>query len=264
MSFRSYNPTNFPYLNNDWFLPAYRLLSTSPRVLLSGNNRDANADYAKWIGIPPERVAYIPNALDADAFPLPAEDELTAKRVELGIAADTPVILGVHRFSAEKGPLEFVDVGARVVKAVPNARILIVGVGPLQAEVEQKIAEHGLQSHVTLLGRRTDVNVLMRLSSVFLLTSVLEGMPNVVLEAQLMETPVVATRTGGTQATVMEGETALLRPVGDIEALAAACCELLADPVRLQRMGEAGRRHVMSSYGKEQLGQRYLDLVRAK
>jgi asparagine synthase (glutamine-hydrolysing) len=262
MSFRNYNPTNFPYLHNDWYLPAYRLLSTSPRVYFSGNNRDANADYAKWIGMPPERVAHIPNAIDAEAFPIPTEAELAAKRAELGIEPGTPVVIGVHRFSAEKGPLEFIDVCAGVVKAMPRVRILVVGTGPLQSKVEERIAEHGLQDNVTLLGRRSDVNVLMSVASVFLLTSVLEGMPNVVLEAQLMEVPIVATRTGGTLDTVIEGDTAVLRPIGDIEGLAAACCELLRDPARLRRMGQAGRWHVISSYGKEQLGQRYVDLVR--
>src|SRR5207245_6210780 len=121
--------------------------------------------------------------------------------------ADTPVILGIFRLSAEKDPATFIEVVAKTVAAVPGAKALLVGVGPLEQTVERAVEERGLGEHLQLLGRRTDVNVLMSLASVFLLTSIKEGMPNVVLEAQLMGTTIVATRAADTSENVRDGET---------------------------------------------------------
>ena len=120
MSFRNYNPTNFPYLTNDWFLAAYRLLTKSDRVLLSGNYRGANDDYADWIGVPHDDVTHIPNAIEEDMFPIPDETSVDAVRAELGLKKNDPVILGVFRLSAEKAPLMFVEACARIIKSVPE------------------------------------------------------------------------------------------------------------------------------------------------
>lgn len=261
LSFRNYNPTHFPYLMNDWFLPVYKALARSARIRLSGNHGDANVDYAKWMAIAPNRVGHIPNAIDEGHFKAPTETAVARARRDLGLEADTPVILGIFRLSAEKDPATFIDVVAKTVAAVPGAKALLVGVGPLEDIVKRAVEERGLGEHLQLLGRRTDVNVLMSLASVFLLTSLKEGMPNVVLEAQLMGAPIVATRAGGTSDTVREGETALLADVGDSDTLAAHCISLLRNPARARRMGEAGRKFVRSSFRRDALGERYLQLL---
>lgn len=262
MSFRNYNPTNFPYLTNDWFLAAYRLLSTSDRVLFSGNFRGANDDYADWIGIPHDRVAHIPNAIEQDMFPMPDDDQVASVRAELGLTANTPVILGVFRLSAEKAPLIFLEVCTRIIADLPEARAFIVGMGPLQSQLEGVIAERGLQSRVVLLGRRSDVNALMRAASVFLLTSEKEGMPNVLMEAQLMATPIVATKAGGTSEAVIDGRTATLCHVGDVQALTDASLTLLRDPDHARRMGDEGRRFVLTAFPRKRLAESYVKLAR--
>jgi asparagine synthase (glutamine-hydrolysing) len=261
LSFRNYNPTNFPYLHNDWYLPGYRLLGTSPRIVFSGNSHDANRDYAQWIGIDCERISWIPNAVDPDVFPIPDEDEVGKLRSELGIAPGTPVLLGVFRLSPEKDPLVFVETCARTAAKIPDLRILVAGVGPMQGAMEAAFADSGLSSRVRFLGRRGDVNVLMRLASVLLLASAKEGMPNVLLEAQLMGTPVVATRTGGTVDTVIDGVTAVLCPIGDTTALAGACTRILRNPSLGRKMGTAGRSHVLTSFPKTELANRHLKLL---
>jgi glycosyltransferase involved in cell wall biosynthesis len=260
LSFRNYNPTNFPFMHTDWFLPAYRLLGASPCIIFSGNSHDANRDYAKWIGIDPARISWIPNAVDPDVFPIPDEGEVEKLRSELAIPSGTLVLLGVFRLSPEKDPLVFVETCARTAAEIPDLRILIAGIGPMQAAMEAAFADRGLSSRVRFLGRRGDVNVLMRLASVLLLASAKEGMPNVVLEAQLMGTPVVATRTGGTVDTVIDGVTAVLCPVGDAAALAAACTRILRSPSLGRKMGAAGRSHVLTMFPKSQLANRHLQL----
>src|SRR5205085_361493 len=132
MSFRNYNPTNFPYIDEPWLLPAYQMLSKSKRVFFSGNHRDANRDYAEWIGILPERVAFIPNAIDAASFQLPSDEEVATLHSSMEIECGTPVLLGVFRLSEEKDPIGFVEVCALVAKAVPKMRAFLVGVGPME------------------------------------------------------------------------------------------------------------------------------------
>ena len=264
LSFRNYNPSKLPYLYKDWYLPAYQTLCKSSRIVLTGNHRGANDDYAEWIGVAPERVVHVANAIEPQTFAIPDDAQIERARAELGISARTPVIVGAFRLAPEKSPSTFVEVCARVSARIPEARMFIAGVGSLRGDVEQLIAELGLKSHVKLLGRRSDVNVLMRLANVFLLTSNIEGMPNVLLEAQLVGTPVVSTRAGGSPDVVVDGETGILCNIGDVEALSTACIDLLRVPARARRMGTAARNHVLSTFSKERMVQGYLDAVRAK
>lgn len=264
MSFRNYNPTNFSYLRVDWFLPAYRELVKSPRVMMAGNFREANDDYAQWIGVSSRRVACIPNAINEKDFLPPTEDELRAIRAELRIELGIPVILGVFRLSEEKDPAVFVDVCKRVIGALPATRAFIAGVGMMQDSVAAYIAEVGMSDRIRLLGQRSDVRVLMKAASVLLLTSRHEGMPNVLLEAQLMATPIVATTAGGVRDVVLDGQSAVVCPIGDVTGLSEAVLTILRDPVRAVAMGERGHSHVRKSFSKRQLAEGYLAVARGE
>lgn len=261
MSFRNYNPSHFPYIYNDWFLPAYQLLATSERVLFSGNHRGANQDYAEWIGIAPERIACIHNAIDPAAFPEPTPTQLARARAELGLDEHAPVILGVFRLSEEKDPLTFVEVCGRTRKRIPNLRALIVGVGPMRNKMELRVAELDLKECVQFLERRADVNVLMGISSLLLLTSLKEGMPNVVLEAQSLGKPVVATDVGAVSEIVADGQSGVLCIAKDVDGLTEACSALLSNPEKAQRLGNVGRLRVAAKFEKHKLAQHYIDLV---
>lgn len=263
LSFRNYNPSKLPYLYKDWYLPAYQTLCKSGRIVLTGNHRGANEDYAQWIGIAPERVVHVANAIEPQTFALPDDAQIERARAELGVTERTPVILGAFRLAPEKSPATFVEVCARIAARIPEARMFIAGIGGLRGEVEHLIAEHGLKSHVKLLGRRSDVNVLMRLANVFLLTSNIEGMPNVLLEAQLIGTPVVSTRAGGAPDVVVDGETGILCNIGDVEALSTACTELLRVPARARRMGIAARNHVLSTFSRKRMVEGYLEAMQS-
>lgn len=262
MSFRNYNPSNFPYIDKDWYRPAYEALCRSPHVLLAGNHQGANQDYADWIGIDSSRVAYIPNAIDADAFSRASDDEVAKARSALGIGPGTPVILGVARLSAEKDPATFLDVCGKVLEAVPGAVALLAGVGPMRSQLEERIESLGMGDRVRLLGARSDVSVLMSLSTMFLLTSRFEGMPNVVMEAQSVGLPVVGTRAGATAQLVEDGVTGYVCDIGDVEGLAGACLALLRDPAGAAAMGRAGRDRMRTNYSKERLGALHLALLR--
>lgn len=259
LSFRNYNPSHFPYIYADWLQPAYQTLSRSPRVLYSGNHIGANDDYAAWIGIDPKSVAFIPNAIDPAAFPEPSVLETARLKEELAPGGG-PIVLAAFRISAVKDPETFLRTFALVAARHSEVYFLHAG-GGVTDTLRARAMELGLQTRLKFLGRRSDMPALLSVADIFLLSSLKEGMPNVVAEAQLMGTAVVGTRAGGTPDTVIGGETALLFDVGDAEGLASGISALLKDPERAKSMGAAGRRHVLSAFPKPLMAERYVALV---
>ncbi len=259
-SFRNINPSHFAY-HRPWYRDAYRFLVRSARVRLSGNSRLANQDYADWLGLEADQIACIPNALDDELFPRPTEEASVALRRELNITPDHKVILGVFRFAEEKNPLCFLRTVERVAKEIQPLRVLIVGVGRLAAMIAQEVEARALSGIVTVLGHRTDVNVLMSIADLLLLTSHHEGLPNVVLEAQLSGLPVVATNVGGTSEALRAGESGILCRADDDRALAAASIAILTDQASANRMAEAGAAFIHGKFGLAAMADRYLALA---
>jgi glycosyltransferase involved in cell wall biosynthesis len=261
LSFRNYNPTNFSYLTNDWFLPLYRTLARSSRVKLSGNSGAANADYARWIGVGEASVALIPNAIDATRFESPSDDRRSRFRRELGLGAATPVVLGVFRLNEEKRPVLFVETCARIAAAVPAVRVFVAGVGPYQEVMQQRITELDMGATIRLLGRREDVVDLMSVASVLLLTSNFEGMPNVLMEAQLVGLPVVASGVGGVPDCMLDGETGYIVNVDDVSGYARRCIEILTDESLRRRLGANGASYMRGHFSLAAMADRYLQLL---
>jgi glycosyltransferase involved in cell wall biosynthesis len=261
LSFRNYSPMRFSYLANEWYGPLYRALARSPRVHLTGNSTAGNLDYAEWLSLPRGRIELIPNAIDPAAMPVPSSDTMRELRSELSLSEGQPVILGVFRINEEKRPLLFVETCARVVERVPDVKVLMVGVGPMEDALRQRIDELGLASAVQLLGRREDVPALMAVASLLLLTSSFEGMPNVVMEAQLMGLPVVASRTGGTGDCMIDGETGYLVDVDDHAGYCERVLELLNDAGRRAAFGRRGEVLMRSEFSRRAMAERFLAMV---
>ncbi|HVE88064.1 MAG TPA: glycosyltransferase, partial [Burkholderiaceae bacterium] len=260
LSFRNYNPSSFSYLANDWFQPLYALLAQSPSVVLTGNSRAANVDYARWIGVDERRVKLVPNAIDAGALAV-RHPEISELRKQFALAPGTPVVLGVFRLNEEKRPVLFVETFAAVVARVPSARAFVAGVGPLEQAMRQRITELNLQTSLTLLGRRDDVLELMGMSSLLLLTSNFEGMPNVVMEAQAVGIPVVAPDVGGVSDCMIDGKTGYVVDRDDVGAFSRRCIELLEDDELRARFGAAGALHVRHSFSRRAMAERYVEVL---
>jgi glycosyltransferase involved in cell wall biosynthesis len=161
-------------------------------------------------------------------------------RRDLGLAADAPVVAGVFRLLPEKRPVFFVECVDRLRRRVPGLRVVLSGVGPLESEIRAEIATRGLGETVRLLGQRRDVATILAGSDVLLLTSDIEGTPNVLLEAQHCGCVPVVTEAGGSGEALRHGETGLLVGCNDVTAAVEAVAALLADPVRRLRLAVAG------------------------
>jgi glycosyltransferase involved in cell wall biosynthesis len=137
--------------------------------------------------------------------------------------------------------LDFVECARLAREREPRLRFFVAGDGPMRGDVERAIARAGLESTVHLLGWRDDVAELFAAMDIFLLTSLFEGLPRVVLQAIAASVPVVATHTGGVAEVVTAGVSGELVPPGRPEAAAAAVVALASDPKHRQRLAESAR-----------------------
>jgi len=212
-------------------------------------------------GVRAERVVVIPNGVDAERI-RPAQGR-AAIRSELGIADGAPVILSLGALTGEKDPLTAVRVASGVVRAVPEARHLLVGEGPLRSEIEAEAARLGLGDRLLVLGPRSDVGDLLSVADLLLLPSRTEGLPAVAVEAGLAGLPVVASRVGGVPEVVEHDVTGLLVEPGDVDGFVAAVVGLLGDPDRRRALGEAARVRCGEGYSIERLAPRWVEVLDA-
>lgn len=221
-----------------------------------GNSR-AVVDFYRQAGIADERLAMIPSGI-TDEEP-PAESS-AAVRAELGLAADAPLILFAGRLAPQKGVADLIAAIDLMRYGQPEVRTLIVGDGPLRAQLEEQVEAFRLTDEVRFLGHRDDVPRLLAAADLLVLPSLYEGLPNVVLEAMRFSKPVVATSAPGTTEVVSHERTGLLVPPQNPPALAQALRTLLRDPERARKMGAEGRACVESEFRADTMITRFADL----
>jgi glycosyltransferase involved in cell wall biosynthesis len=189
---------------------------------------DAEIGLAARIG-QPDQYAVVRSAIDVDRLRRSAGSRASA-RTALGIAQDVPVVGTVTRLCTQKDPEMLLRAARLAVELQPDVRFVVVGDGPLRPQVEQMLDDLDLRGHVTLLGRRSDVEALLPGFDAFVLSSRWEGLPRVVIEAMAVGVPVVSTDVGGIAEVVEDGVSGLLVPSGDHIALANALLRVLDEP----------------------------------
>ena len=202
-----------------------------------------------WIArtrIAPHRVVTIHNGIDPDHFR--RTSSCADARRQLGLPIDRQIVAGLGGLRALKGFAYLIESLALLRHEFPSATAVIAGDGDQRTELEAKAQALGMANRVVFLGLRADVNPVYDAADVFVLSSLSEAFPYVVLEAMSHELPVVATRVGGVPEAVLHDETGLLIPPGDAAAIAAALRPLLSSAELRQRMGKAGRQRVIRSF----------------
>ncbi len=199
-----------------------------------------------------EQYQLIRSAIPLDEFNLSRVDRNNT-RAELGIPPDVCILGNVGRFSAQKNPLDWVRVAGRVGRSLPGCRFLMVGDGPLRAEVKSALVKEGIMDRTILTGLRRDVPNLMAAMDVFLLTSLWEGLPRVIPQAMAMGLPVVANAVDGSSEAIIPGETGYLCPPGALDEMAGRCLELLSDPLKRQSMGLKGKEFASREFDVRQM-----------
>ena len=160
-------------------------------------------------------------------------------REALGLDPTTFVAGSVGNFTPKKDHATMLEAFAIVRRAVPDARLVVIGSGPLEAELHRRARQPDLAGSVDFTGTRDDVELLLAGLDVFVMSSRYEGLPIALLEAMSAGVPPVATRVGGIPEVVLDGESGRLVEPGDHAALARAIVDLAADPEERERLGES-------------------------
>lgn len=209
-----------------------------------------------------DQYRLIRNGIDVAAFtPLRRSDDRSTVRADLGLAGGGPVIGTVGRLAAQKDPITMIEAFAETVAAVPEARFVWVGDGPLRAEAEALVRRRRLDDHWRFAGVRRDVARVLGALDAFALSSRWEGLPRTVVEAMAAGVPVVATAVDGLAEVIDPGVNGLLVPPGDSTAIARALVQTISDR-DLARSLRAAAATTVEGFDRGEMLRRLDDLYR--
>jgi starch synthase (maltosyl-transferring) len=196
----------------------------------------------------------IPNGIDPTVF----DQAAPLARTLLGVPPGAHLAVSIGRLDVQKGLADLLDAAEWVIARRPDWHLVLVGDGPERGWLLARLAARpALTERVHWLGRRDDVPALLAAADLLVLSSLWEGMPNVVLEAMAARRPVVATAVEGSEDLVTPGQTGWLVPPRDPAALGQALLEAALDPVRCRRFGVAGRARVEADFALNRMVMSY-------
>jgi glycosyltransferase involved in cell wall biosynthesis len=196
---------------------------------------------------PEERIRVIHTGLDLAAFDTGQPRETV--RAEFGFTSENVVAGTVSRLFAEKGHSVLLEATHQLRERCPHLRLLIVGTGDQREPLERQAERLGIRDRVVFTGFYQDLPGALRAMDIFAQPSVLEeGFPTAILEAEVMGLPIVASAIGGTHETIGVGETGLLVPPHDAEALAGALESLVNNAEKRNAMAAAARPFIERSF----------------
>ncbi|MFH1540813.1 MAG: glycosyltransferase family 4 protein [Elusimicrobiota bacterium] len=169
--------------------------------------------------------------------------DIDKKKKEFGIKNESVVGM-VACFKKQKAPLDFIKTAKLVCNEKPDTKFILVGDGVLRGKIEFEIKKLNLEKNVILAGWRNDVNEIIKIFDIFILTSLWEGLPMVIIEAMATGIPVVATYVDGTKEVVQEGLTGFVVQPHETEKMAERILRLLNDVNLRKKFSETAKKRV--------------------
>jgi glycosyltransferase involved in cell wall biosynthesis len=201
-------------------------------------------------GLPPTRLTVVQNGVDTDFF-----------QPRSGVQPQgPPVLLSVARLVPDKDHDTLLAAFARLAAHHPGAQLWLVGNGPRRPALEHTVQDLGLAGQVKFLPTTNDVRHLYQQADIFVLSSVAEALPNVILEAMAAGLPVVATRVGGVPEAVASETTGLLVAPRDAPGMAAALARLVDEPEMRRSLGRRGRERAVAEFSFGAMVRRHEEL----
>ena len=196
-------------------------------------------------GFPAARIESVPTGVDPQRF---RPGDKAAARSALKLPPQGLLVGIVATLRSWKGHLFLIDAMAEV----PQAGLVIVGDGPMRAQLEARVDQHGMRARTWFAGNQKDVVPWLQALDVFALPSYAnEGVPQALLQAMLTGLPCVTTSAGSIEELAKDGDTGLIVPQKEVAPLRAAIQRLLqVEPLR-RRLGEAARRHCEANFSYE-------------
>ena len=200
--------------------------------------------YHERCGIPLEKLVVIPNGVRVpEMAPVP--------RAALGVSEDAFVVCGAGRLSPEKGFDRVIEALAAPALRERKVELIIAGEGPSRGALEALAVARAVAGRVHLLGHRADLPGVLQAADAFVLSSLHEGMSNVLMEAMALGLPCVSTPVGGVEELLSHGESGLVVPASAPEPIAAALAQLMDVPGLARRLGAAARERMAREFSVE-------------
>jgi len=203
-------------------------------------------DEAAGAGVPSDRLHLLHNAIVVERYRRTGDTGFL--RQLLGRDLPRPIVVSIGRLSPEKGHADMIEALGIVAARGRTLSTVLLGDGPERSRLFEMIRSLNLEGSVHLAGHVESPERVLQEADLMVLPSHTEGLPNVALEALVMEVPVLATRVGGTPEVVRDGETGSLVEPHAPAALAAALIDFASDPSRWNLMAVRGRRLVESHF----------------
>jgi len=205
-------------------------------------------------GIRPEKITVIENGI---SLPDQAQVDAAPTRQELMLGEQTKLVITVGRMTDQKAQTYLIRAIPAVIQQFPDTVFAFVGDGPLADELAEEALRLDIADRVRFLGIRRDVLTIMAAADIFVLPSIFEGLPVAMLEAMGMGSAVIATPVGGVPQVIRHGETGLVIPMKDAEAISRAIISLLADDAERNRLAKNGQKLVRREFTMDKMCAKY-------
>ncbi|MCB9066205.1 MAG: glycosyltransferase family 4 protein [Calditrichae bacterium] len=209
--------------------------------------------------LPQKQCTLISNGIDVQRFQQVTPEQRLQYRKQLGVAENDLLIGTIGRLVPEKGYQYFIESAAALSQELPNIKFAIIGDGELREDLVSQTRKKNISERMQFLGVRNDIPELIAAMDAYVLSSVSEGLPMVVLEAMAAGKPVIATSVGDVPKIIAHRKTGLLIESGDIAALTAAIRELAENPQIATLMGENARNFVEQYYSLAHMTSKYVE-----
>ena len=188
----------------------------------------------------------IPNFVNCDVYK-PLNDYLRQEARKRYAQPGEALFMHLSNFRPVKRVVDAVKVFAQVNREIPS-QLILIGDGPERSAAEWLAHDLGIHPRIHFLGKQERVNELLPLADLLLMPSELESFGLVALEGMACKVPTIGTRVGGVPEVIDDGDTGLLFPVGDVEAMARGALDLLTNPERLEAMRTNARRSAQKRF----------------
>lgn len=214
--------------------------------------------------IPKEKIEFVSNGIDIEKFTPEKIDKtkVTQIKKELGIKDNEKVVGTIGRLSKQKGHIYLIYAAKEIIKEFPNVKFLIVGDGELKEELLLEVKKLNLEEKIIFTGFRNDIPEILNVIDIFVLPSLNEGMPMVLLEAMAAKKPIIATNVGAIPKLIENNKTGFLIELKSEKKIYECIITLLKDSKKSLLFTQNTYGKVKNEYSLEYMTEKYLNIYK--
>ena len=222
------------------------------------NSESVKDFYIKQIGVTRNKVTVIPNGIDTDYFDKIPKDQTLRKK--LGIHDDDIVLISVANLHVNKGHKFLLEAFESLYKNHGNIKLLLIGDGTEKENLLKQIKNYNSKNSILFLGTRNDVPKLLKISDIFVLPTIFEGMSNAIMEAMACELPIITTNIPE-NLSILNNNSALLIPSKNTHALLQSINKLITNSKLRRSLGKNAKRKIISSFNLNKIARNLSDNI---